>query len=49
MCDDCQRSWNILAMNKLSQRGIQISDVFDVYGIDVIGPLPSSRGIQICI
>nr|GEU98794.1 reverse transcriptase domain-containing protein [Tanacetum cinerariifolium] len=34
----------ILQRDKMQQNSIQVSDIFDVWGIDFMGPFPSSRG-----
>ncbi|GJT37980.1 reverse transcriptase domain-containing protein [Tanacetum coccineum] len=43
-CDACQRLGNISSWNKMPQNNIQVCEVFDVWGIDFIGPFPHSRG-----
>ncbi|GJW23674.1 reverse transcriptase domain-containing protein [Tanacetum coccineum] len=43
-CDACQISGNISSRNKMSQNNIYVCEVFDVWGIDFIGPFPQSRG-----
>ncbi|GJV42220.1 reverse transcriptase domain-containing protein [Tanacetum coccineum] len=48
-CDICQRHLST-SMDKISQRdempqnSIQVCEIFDMWGIDFIGPFPSSRG-----
>ncbi|GKA64800.1 reverse transcriptase domain-containing protein [Tanacetum coccineum] len=43
-CDACQRSGNISSRNKMPQNNIQVCEVFDVWGLDFMGPFPQSRG-----
>ncbi|GJY86302.1 reverse transcriptase domain-containing protein [Tanacetum coccineum] len=43
-CDVCQRSGNISSRNEMPQNNIQVCEVFDVWGLDFMGPFPQSRG-----
>ncbi|KAJ9547531.1 hypothetical protein OSB04_020074 [Centaurea solstitialis] len=43
-CDACQRAGNITKKDELSQQSISVSEVFDVWGIDFMGPFPDSKG-----
>ncbi|GJW98414.1 reverse transcriptase domain-containing protein [Tanacetum coccineum] len=43
-CDACQRQGKILQKDEMPQNAIQVCEIFDVWGIDFIGPFPSSRG-----
>ncbi|GKA43752.1 reverse transcriptase domain-containing protein [Tanacetum coccineum] len=43
-CDACQRSKNISSRNEMPQNNIQVCEVFDVSGLDFMGPYPDSRG-----
>nr|GEU81474.1 reverse transcriptase domain-containing protein [Tanacetum cinerariifolium] len=43
-CDACQCQGRILQRDEMRQNSIQVCKIFDVWGIDFIGPLPSSRG-----
>ncbi|GJW94528.1 reverse transcriptase domain-containing protein [Tanacetum coccineum] len=43
-CDTCQRQGKILQHDEMPQNSIQVCEIFDVWGIDFIGPFPSSRG-----
>ncbi|GKD47733.1 reverse transcriptase domain-containing protein [Tanacetum coccineum] len=43
-CDACQRSGNISSRNEMPQNNIQVCEVFDVWGLDFMGPFPGSRG-----
>ncbi|GKB50145.1 reverse transcriptase domain-containing protein [Tanacetum coccineum] len=42
-CDACQRSRNISLRNEMPQNNIQVCEVFDVWGLDFMGPFPQSR------
>ena len=41
-CDSCQRTGAITRRHEMSLQNIQEIEVFDCWGIDFIGPLPSS-------
>nr|KYP31458.1 Pro-Pol polyprotein [Cajanus cajan] len=41
-CDSCQRSGNISKRHEMPLQNIQEVEVFDCWGIDFIGPLPTS-------
>ncbi|KAD2806207.1 hypothetical protein E3N88_39584 [Mikania micrantha] len=43
-CDACQRTGNISHRNEMPQNSIQGVEVFDIWGIDFMGPFPSSQG-----
>ncbi|MFS7913713.1 putative nucleotidyltransferase, Ribonuclease H [Helianthus anomalus] len=43
-CDACQRIGNISFRNEMPQNPIQVLEVFDVWGIDFMGPFPPSSG-----
>ncbi|GJZ28476.1 reverse transcriptase domain-containing protein [Tanacetum coccineum] len=43
-CDACQRSGNILSRSEMPQNNIQVCEVFDIWGLDFMGPFPDSRG-----
>ncbi|GJW74539.1 reverse transcriptase domain-containing protein [Tanacetum coccineum] len=43
-CDSCQRHRKISQKDEMPQNAIQVCEIFDVWGIDFIGPFPSSRG-----
>ncbi|GKD07647.1 reverse transcriptase domain-containing protein [Tanacetum coccineum] len=43
-CDACQRSGNMSSRNEMPQNNIQVYEVFDVWGLDFMGPFPQSRG-----
>ncbi|KAJ9561813.1 hypothetical protein OSB04_006973 [Centaurea solstitialis] len=42
--DACQRAGNNTKKDKMPQQSISVSEVFDVWGIDFMGPFPDSRG-----
>nr|GEV02263.1 reverse transcriptase domain-containing protein [Tanacetum cinerariifolium] len=44
LCDSCQRQGKISQMDEMPQNVIQVCKIFDVWGIDFMGPFPSSRG-----
>ncbi|KAM2133690.1 hypothetical protein ACFX1R_003773 [Malus domestica] len=43
-CDRCQRMGNISAKDQMPQNPILFVEIFDVWGIDFMGPFPSSHG-----
>ncbi|GKB91982.1 reverse transcriptase domain-containing protein [Tanacetum coccineum] len=43
-CDACQRQGKISQRDEMPQNVIQVCEIFDLWGIDFIGPFPSSRG-----
>ncbi|GJY18386.1 reverse transcriptase domain-containing protein, partial [Tanacetum coccineum] len=43
-CDACQISGNISSRNEMPQNNIWVCEVFDVWGLDFMGPFPQSRG-----
>nr|GFA60987.1 reverse transcriptase domain-containing protein [Tanacetum cinerariifolium] len=43
-CDSCQRQGKVSQKDEIPQNFIQISEIFDVWGIDFIGPFLSSKG-----
>ncbi|GJW26335.1 reverse transcriptase domain-containing protein [Tanacetum coccineum] len=42
VCDACQRAGNISTHKEMPQNSIQVCEVFDVWGIDFMGPFPTS-------
>ncbi|GJV21027.1 reverse transcriptase domain-containing protein [Tanacetum coccineum] len=42
--DACQRQGKISQRDEMPQNAIQVYKIFDVWGIDFMGPFPSSRG-----
>nr|GFA43356.1 reverse transcriptase domain-containing protein [Tanacetum cinerariifolium] len=43
-CDSCQRQGKISQKDEMPQNSIQVCEIFNVWGIDFMGPFPSSRG-----
>nr|GEZ69027.1 reverse transcriptase domain-containing protein [Tanacetum cinerariifolium] len=43
-CDTCQRQGKISQKDEMPQNTIQVCKIFNVWGIDFIGPFPSSKG-----
>nr|GFA69164.1 reverse transcriptase domain-containing protein [Tanacetum cinerariifolium] len=43
-CDSCQWQGKISQRDEMPQNSIQTCEIFDVWGIDFMGPFPSSRG-----
>nr|GEV95832.1 reverse transcriptase domain-containing protein [Tanacetum cinerariifolium] len=43
-CDVCQHQEKILQRDEMPQNSIQVCELFDVWGIDFMGPFPSSQG-----
>ncbi|GKD22738.1 reverse transcriptase domain-containing protein [Tanacetum coccineum] len=43
-CDSCQRQGKISQRDEMPQNSIQFCQIFDVLGIDFMGPFPSSKG-----
>nr|GEV95928.1 reverse transcriptase domain-containing protein [Tanacetum cinerariifolium] len=43
-CDSCQRQGKISQRDEMPQNSIQICEIFDVWGIDFMGPFLSLRG-----
>ena len=44
LCDRCQKIGNISSRNEMPLRGIMLVQIFDVWGIDFMGPFPPSFG-----
>nr|GEZ37692.1 reverse transcriptase domain-containing protein [Tanacetum cinerariifolium] len=42
--ESCQRQGKISQRDEMPQNSIQVCEVFDVWGIDFMGPFPSSKG-----
>ncbi|GJW12400.1 reverse transcriptase domain-containing protein [Tanacetum coccineum] len=42
--DACQRQGKISQHDEMPQNAIQVCEIFDVWGINFMGPFPSSRG-----
>nr|GEW24530.1 reverse transcriptase domain-containing protein [Tanacetum cinerariifolium] len=43
-CDSCQCQGKISQRDEMPQNSIQVCEIFDVWGIDFMGPFPSSKG-----
>nr|GEX38269.1 reverse transcriptase domain-containing protein [Tanacetum cinerariifolium] len=43
-CDSCQRQGEISQKDEMPQNSIQVCEIFNVWGIDFMGPFPSSKG-----
>nr|GEY69400.1 reverse transcriptase domain-containing protein [Tanacetum cinerariifolium] len=43
-CDACQRQGKISQRDEMPQNAIQVCEIFDILGIDFMGPFPSSKG-----
>ncbi|GJZ02100.1 reverse transcriptase domain-containing protein [Tanacetum coccineum] len=43
-CDTCQRQGKISQRDEMPQNAIQVCEIFDVWGIDFMGPFPYSHG-----
>nr|GEZ72810.1 reverse transcriptase domain-containing protein [Tanacetum cinerariifolium] len=43
-CDSCQCQRKISQRDEMTQNSIQVCEIFDVLGIDFMGPFPSSKG-----
>nr|GEV42612.1 reverse transcriptase domain-containing protein [Tanacetum cinerariifolium] len=43
-CDICQRQGNISQRDEMPQNIIQVCKIFNIWGIDFMGPFPSSKG-----
>ncbi|GJZ42004.1 reverse transcriptase domain-containing protein [Tanacetum coccineum] len=44
-CDTCQRQGKISQRDEMPQNSIQVCEIFDVWGIDFMGPFPAPRAI----
>nr|GEU29767.1 reverse transcriptase domain-containing protein [Tanacetum cinerariifolium] len=44
LCDACQRQGKISQRDEMPQNAIQVCEIFDVWGIDFLGPFPCSKG-----
>ncbi|GJX64097.1 reverse transcriptase domain-containing protein [Tanacetum coccineum] len=42
-CDICQRQGKISQRDEMPQNSIQVCEIFDIWGIDFMGPFPSQR------
>ncbi|GJU03416.1 reverse transcriptase domain-containing protein [Tanacetum coccineum] len=48
-CDSCQRQGKISQKDEMPQNAIQVCEIFDVWGIDFMGPFLSSRGNKLTL
>ncbi|GKD82162.1 reverse transcriptase domain-containing protein [Tanacetum coccineum] len=44
-CNSCQRQGKVSQHDEMPQNSIQVCEIFDVWGIDFMGPFPSSKGV----
>ena len=44
LCDRCKKIGNISSRNEMPLKGIMVVQIFDVWGIDFMGPFPQSFG-----
>nr|GFA42550.1 reverse transcriptase domain-containing protein [Tanacetum cinerariifolium] len=42
-CDSCKRQGKISQRDEMPQNSIQVSEIFEVWGIDFMGPFPSTK------
>lgn len=42
-CDACQKSGNLSRRDEMPQKSIHFCEIFDVWGIDFMGPFPKSH------
>nr|GEV63256.1 reverse transcriptase domain-containing protein [Tanacetum cinerariifolium] len=45
-CDSCQHQGKILQKDEMPQNSIQVCEIFNVWGIDFMGPFSSSKGYK---
>nr|GEX91224.1 reverse transcriptase domain-containing protein [Tanacetum cinerariifolium] len=45
-CDACQRSGSLSCRDEMPQNNIQVSEIFDIWGIDFMGPFPKSHKFE---
>nr|GEX66586.1 reverse transcriptase domain-containing protein [Tanacetum cinerariifolium] len=43
-CDSCQHQGKISQKDEMRQNAIQVCEIFNVWGIDFMGPFPNSKG-----
>ncbi|WCJ18012.1 Transposon Tf2-6 polyprotein [Euphorbia peplus] len=43
-CNECQRTGNISSRNAMPLTNVVVCEIFDIWGIDFMGPFPSSYG-----
>ncbi|GKB50441.1 reverse transcriptase domain-containing protein [Tanacetum coccineum] len=42
LCEECQKTGNISKRDKMPLNNIQVCEIFDIWGIDFMGPFPKS-------
>ncbi|GJW37890.1 reverse transcriptase domain-containing protein [Tanacetum coccineum] len=47
-CDICQRQGKITQRDEMPQNSIQVCEIFDIWGIDFMGPFPSLTARVVC-
>ncbi|GJU76671.1 reverse transcriptase domain-containing protein [Tanacetum coccineum] len=45
-CDACQRSGSLSRRDEMPQNSIQVSEIFDIWEIDFMGPFPKSHKFE---
>ncbi|GJX10336.1 reverse transcriptase domain-containing protein [Tanacetum coccineum] len=45
-CDACQRSSSLSRRDEMPQNSIQVREIFDIWGIDFMGPFPKSHKFE---
>ncbi|GJS89619.1 reverse transcriptase domain-containing protein [Tanacetum coccineum] len=45
-CDACQHSGSLSRRDEMPQNNIQVNEIFDIWGIDFIGPFPKSHKFE---
>ncbi|GJS89618.1 reverse transcriptase domain-containing protein [Tanacetum coccineum] len=45
-CDACQCSGSLSLRDEMPQNSIQVSEIFDIWGIDFMGPFPKSHKFE---
>ncbi|GJX88832.1 reverse transcriptase domain-containing protein [Tanacetum coccineum] len=45
-CDACQRSSSLSRRDEMPQNNIQVREIFDIWGIDFMGPFPKSHKFE---
>lgn len=49
-CDSCQRQGTVTKRDEMPQQSIQVCEVFDIWGIDFMGPFkPSNRNLYVLV
>ena len=45
-CDACQKSGSLSHRDEMPKKSIQVSKIFDIWGIDFMGPFPKSHKFE---